>query len=247
MTNRGNGIALAICLLGATACSSSNAAGPTSTAAVAPPGSSSSMTTSTTTTTSSVSGPQSLFDGPAAIEPGTYVVDVLGPQLQVTVPAGYLRYPDFNSVEGPGHAYLAFGITTAQDTTYVWTDACDYVGKAVPIGPTIDDMVTALQAMQNMDTSEPRPIQFGDYSGVEIVVSYPPDLDIKNCYGGSTSLYGDSDTFGLPGPKEPGAAITMRLLDIDGKRAAIVFGADTVLPADVQAELDAMVESLQFT
>ena len=241
MTNKGTGLVLGICLFGATACSSGNAAGPTTTAAADPSGA------SAPATTSSVSGLPPLFDGPADIEPGTYSVDVLGPALQVTVPAGYARFPENNAIEGPQHAYLAFGSTTPQDTVYVWTDACNYIDKAAAIGPTIDDMVTALQAMKNMDTSEPRPIKVGDYSGVEVVVSFPADLDISTCYGGSTMLFGDNDVSGIPGPQEPGAAITMRLLDIDGTRAAINSGANTVLPADVQAELDAMAESIRFS
>lgn len=256
MTNRGTGLALGICLFGAAACTSgaNSAEPPVSAAAQA---TSTSVSTSASEPTASASAdasgssagtdePPPLFEGPREVEPGTYVVDLLGPRLQVTVPDGYDRYPESNAIQGPQFAYLAFGLANPADALYVWTDACDYVGKAAPVGQTIDEFVAALEAMQNMDTTDPRPIEFGGYSGVEIVLSLPAGLDVNTCYGGTTSLYGNSDEFGIPGPVDPDAAITIRILDIDGKLASINFGSNHALEPDTQADLDAIVDSLTW-
>ena len=240
MNNKVSGTVVGTCLILAACTSGADATGSTTSAAAQ--ASSTSATAPTTSSSIPADGAPLLFDQNGEIAPGTYVVDALGPRLQITVPEGYFNFGGF-AIEGPEFASVFFG--DAGETFYVWTDACDYLDKSAPVGPTVEDLVAAIVAQQNTDTTEPRPIELAGYAGVELVLSLPPGLDVKTCYGGSTVQFSADADFAFPGLAEQGAKITIWVLDIDGKRGVITFGSNNVLSPEVQAKLDAMVASLQ--
>jgi hypothetical protein len=245
MNNKVSGTVVGTCLILAACTSGADATGPSTSAAAQP--SSSLASASPTTSSMTPGGLPLLFDQSGSIEPGTYVVDGLGFPLQLTVTEpDWVTREEAGAIEGPETAYIGWAATTSSDTAYVWTDACDYRDKSAPVGPTVDDYVAAVVAQLNTDTTEPRPIEFAGYSGVELQLRLSPGVDLKTCIGGTTTLWGDNPDFGLPGPVEQGATVTTWALDLgDGKRGIINFGANEVLSADVQAQLDSMVASMQ--
>jgi hypothetical protein len=174
------------------------------------------------------------------VEPGSYLIDVFDVPIEVTVPPGWTVFDEF-VLHGPGGATLLF-VTTAFD---VYTDACQLDRCRGPVGPTVEDLVSALIAQEPTVSTEPREVNVGGYKGTELKLSSPPGGDYSKCYGGS--FVAMIDDLGRQYYLEvPGEAQTLWILDLDGVRALISFWAPSAAPDVTRAELDAMVAGLKF-
>ena len=229
---KGSGAVLGLCLLAAACGSTQDSASTTGSAAPA-------ASATPSTAPPSGSAGMSLLDGPHTIEPGTYVVDKFGTPIQVTMPAGWQRLGGAG-VKGPDEAVLAFPEIAA-----VYTDSCDWFDRGAPIGPTVDDLVRALQAQQGTRTTEPQPLTVDGFTGYELGVSKPDGSDFLKCYGGQRSFWKDTDgaitdTLGSATPA------TVLVLDLAGRRAVISYMSYQPMSATTEAELTAIVDSIRI-
>ena len=136
----------------------------------------------------------------------------------------------------------------------VYTGGCHWLGTArtPPVGPTVDDLATALFAQAGPGASAPIPVTVGGHPGKKVELSIPQDLDVTTC-----DSDGDFALFGrwLPVGQRYGAAPwtygngqhnMVYIIDVDGQRQVI----DTMyLPgasAADRAELDQIVASIKF-
>ncbi len=174
------------------------------------------------------------------VEPGTYVLDVFAEPLQVTVPAGWAAFDDL-VLHGPEGATLAV-VDGAWD---VYSDGCDWIEALLPVGPTVADLVAALEAQVPATHTAPQPVSIGGYSGTEIALTAPADLDYATCYGGVYAAMKD-DTGRLTYLEAPGIPHTFRILDINGERGIIATWSTSELSESTKSQLDAMVASLTF-
>ena len=138
-------------------------------------------------------------------------------------------------------AYVSF-----LDIQYVYRDSCDYLDNAAPVGPTVDDLVAAVVAQKNTVVTPSRGrSSWAATRESSSRVARPPIWTPPRATAERRSLWGETPQFGVYGGHEPGAVVTMWILDIDGKRGVITFGSNHVMSAEVQAQLDAMVDSMQ--
>jgi hypothetical protein len=125
-------------------------------------------------------------------------------------------------------------------------DACDWNGTLPnpPIGPTVDDLVSALDAQKNTDMSAPIEVEVGGHAGKQVTVQIAadftppegtcdPDLTI---WVGPDGEQGRSVTANLDNPPD-----TVWILDVDGQRVVIVTTYD---PSDAEAQM--VMDSLEF-
>ena len=140
---------------------------------------------------------------------------------------------------GPDDAVLAFS-----DVASVYTDACDWIDNDAPVGSTVEDLVGALQAQKNSSTTVD-PFTIDGFTGQKVVVSTPTGLDIKTCYGGSRAVWKDTDGQ-LTDTLIPDSAVTAWALDLNGRRAVIMFTSYKPMGAQAQADLAAMTESISI-
>jgi len=231
---KGSGAVLGLCLLAA-ACSSTQDTA--STTGSAPPRTSAAATPSATGPTGSAG--TSLLDGPDAVEPGSYVVDKFGTPIQVTMPSGWHRLGGVG-VKGPDEAVLTF-----PEFGSVYTDSCNWIDSGAPVGPTVDDLVQALRAQQGSQTTDPQPLTVDGFAGYELVVSKPDGSDFTKCYGGQRSVWKDADgaITDFLGSATP---LTVRVLDLAGRRAVIAFMSYQPMSASTEAELSAIVDSIRI-
>jgi hypothetical protein len=126
------------------------------------------------------------------------------------------------------------------------TDACDWNGTLPdpPIGPTVDDLVSALDAQKNTDMSAPIDVEVDGHAGKQVTMqiaadfappggSCDPDLTMWVGPGGEQ---GRSVAANLDNPPD-----TVWILDVDGQRVVIVTTYD---PSDAEAR--AVMDSLEF-
>lgn len=127
------------------------------------------------------------------------------------------------------------------------TDACDWEGTQPdpPVGPTVDDFVTALDAQQNSHMSRPVDVVLGGYAGkrVDLLVGEP-----YTCSPSEQPLVGWVRPDGQPGVPfgDPSQIpVTLWILDIEGQRVLIVSFHDG--SAGAEAEVMGVLDSMEFT
>ena len=194
------------------------------------------------------------------MQAGTYFARPLpapddGLTLTFTVPKGWRGFGDASIIpadepgtNGPGGMAFQF-----IDITSLNSDPCHWQGPDgdVIVGPTVDDLVRALQAQTAYEVSEPVDVSIGGFSGKRVDVVHPaelfptmdpaaPDCDEDVVRIWNSTAYGEGGIYGQ-GPDNRWQA---NILDVDGTRLVMVVqDFPGTSPAD-RAELDAILDSL---
>lgn len=174
-----------------------------------------------------------------ALEPGRYAMDVISAPLSASVTVGdgwtsglwYITNSDGGSVHSLAIAN-------------VYTDACDGPGNlaAPAIGPSIDDLVAALDAQAGTDLSVPTDAVVDGYEGVRVELTPAEGIDPTACTGGSLFLWVDS----LTDRRYVGDEQALWILDVDGTRVVIAAGYDLADPAQ-EAALATVIDTFRFS
>ena len=96
------------------------------------------------------------------------------------------------------------------------------------VGPTVDDLATALVAQKGRNATAPTDVTFGGYPAKRVELSIPADLDPATCDGSvirtwvgpgeDSALVGDdSEDLGM----HPGQLNVVYIVDINGERLVI--------------------------
>lgn len=171
------------------------------------------------------------------------------------VPAAWMGHPEIPALTSPGgnNEGILIGFMTADG---LYSDACrwdvDGTGTAnagdVVVGPTVDDLVTALKANRSYTSSAASPVTFGRFEGQELELQLPGDDVIRTCdkRQGQTS----GDYFVFPGgfwAQGPNSRWHLYIADVDGTRLiTMVSIAEGTPPADI-ATAKAIVRSFEIT
>jgi hypothetical protein len=108
----------------------------------------------------------------------------------------------------------------------------------VAVGPTVDDFASALADHPLLEATDPVPVTLGGYSGKYVDLQLPTDLT-----GCTTSYYPWAPTQYAQGP---GHRWHLWILDVDGMRFVVNATDYAGTSAQHQADLTAMVESIQL-
>jgi hypothetical protein len=168
------------------------------------------------------------------LRPGKYHVD-LPMRITFTVPAGWGEWAYTSEASqlnliGPISGELSFEIVEN-----VSADPCTDELLDPPVGPSVDDLVTALSALEGFDVSPVTNVTIDGYRGKQLTLTAPTSgCDIRT-WATSTRQNG----VGL------GEVNHVRILDVDGVRLLIgLVPPDD--PAD-QREVDGILDSIQIT
>lgn len=136
----------------------------------------------------------------------------------------------------------------------VYTGGCHWRGTELnpPVGPTVDDLATALAALAG--ASPPAAVTVGGNSGKKVELSTPADLDpVTECDrdgGGSDGIFGrfvfDRGFSAHPYTHGKGQHQTIYILDVDGTRQVIDAMYLPGASAADRAEQDQIVASIRF-
>jgi hypothetical protein len=231
MHSKRSGLVFGVCLFAA-ACTNNAEDRP---ATVAGQQTAPSVAASATTETS----PPSLLVGYDAVEPGVYGVDLVGASLEITVPAGWTRVGDY-AIGGPEDSYISF-----LDVTDVYNDGCNWVDGKFGIGPSVEDFVAGLVAQKGLETTAPEPLTVDGFSGLQLVTTASANLDFSTCYAGSFATFTNDLTHQIRKSK-PGEATTICVLDLNGRRGVIAFGAPGPTSASTTSQIEAMVGAIKI-
>ena len=170
--------------------------------------------------------------------PGHTEVNRFATPIELTVPKFWYRYASF-ALSGDGDSFVSFF-----DIAYVPTDACKWEESKTAIGPTVDDLVTALTTQQNTVATTPEPRDLDGHRGVYLEVRQPADLDLQNC--DLQYAIGWFDRVGNEVPTVgPDGFNAIWAVDLgDGQRVVITWGSYQPLSDKQRAVVQSIVDSL---
>ncbi len=196
------------------------------------------------------SGSPVLTEGP--LSAGTYVADPfpsLGWRVRFTVPDGWLGAPPAAVTPAVGPGGPEGAAVAVQRPTNLYRNPCLSHAQGSPVastGTTVEDFVDALTEITSGEAppytmTAPAPTIIGGFEGQRVDLLLPSDVDFETCIDGQFWVW---DTG--PYAQGPGNRWHLSILDVDGTRF-VVFAQDfETTSADDRAELDAIVQSMQF-
>jgi hypothetical protein len=190
--------------------------------------------------------PAAPSDGP--LEAGTYSIAPFtlpgGPiSFTLTVPSGWEAdgrsgvWPA-GGPEGPDGAAVAF-----LQVEGLFADPCNgNTGEPdVAVGPSVDDLVTALGSQPTYESSAAGEVTVDGYPGKRLDLQLPSDIDFATCDGGQFWVWDAA-----PYAQGPGNRWQVTIIDVDGTRVVVLAEDFAGTPANIPAELQAIVDSVQI-
>lgn len=187
------------------------------------------------------------------IEPGTYFIDAdLDPSTPLRVlydiPAeGWSNWIGAAKF-GPDGGHVGVSITTVVNLV---TDGCrDHLAAEPPVGPTVDDLATALSELKPFEvTTPPSDVTVYGYRGKHLELTVP-DMAFDRCDAGDLRSWiapmdaaeaGDA-FYGYTGP---GYREEFWILDVEGTRLMIAAERSPGSPSEDLAELQDILGSIR--
>ena len=214
--------------------------------------------TATPTGTPVATGPVALHDGTLA--GGRYILQPLDDpatiRIVADVPAGWDGIGT-GALTSPGQAdviLIGFMVTDS-----LFSDSCHWdlngTGLEQPgdvlVGPTVDDLVTALKANTSYSSSSATPVAFGPFEGQELELQLPGDDVLLTCdkHGAGSPFTGTAYYVFSRGPysQGPNSRWHLYVVDVDGTRLITMISIlETATAADIAAA-EAIVDSFEIT
>ena len=228
-------------------------AAPTATPSVAP---SATPAPSPPVPTPAPTGPTNIAEAcPGAfcpLDPGSYYREVEGLSVRVnyTVAAdGWVSWVGAGKPTDEGGVGLSI-----VNVTNVVADGCtDHGAKDPPVGPTVDDLATALARLEPFEaTVRPKDVEAYGYRGKYLELTLK-DLATQlvggnnwfsDCVSGEVHSWMSAPVTSYWGYYGPGDVERYWILDVDGQRLVISAGRTPNAPAGDVAELQAMLDSI---
>lgn len=258
------GLAFAVILLVAAACSAASGRSPEPATATPEPGNAASPAIPThVASPTAVAGAASPSRPPAPsakgaavrlsgngpLAAGRYYLDnryyTNASRLTLTLPAGWTteEYGELYKDRGePGEVkFITWTLT------HVFADVCQW-GRLVDVGTTVDELVTALTVQEGREASAPTSVTVGGFPAKRVELTVPADLDPATCTNGVLRYWP------APGPDmsdgdccaSPGSTDSVYVVDVAGNRLVVVARYHPGSSAENRAELQGVVDSIEI-
>jgi hypothetical protein len=165
-----------------------------------------------------------------------------------TIPAeGWLAWTGtFKEGEGPDGEVTRVGVSIVTVTNLVVDGCADHSLADPPVGPTVDDLATALAALPPFVVTSPASdVTVDGYSGKHLELAVP-DMEFSECVNGELISW-DAPVLSYPFHGYlPRMIEEFRILDVQGSRLVIVANrTPNAAPEDI-AEMHAVFDSIQI-
>ena len=164
--------------------------------------------------------------------------------LTFTVPAGWqVQYLGFTKhMAQPGEVGLVPFIVT-----HVYTDTCAPEGEfeLAPIGPTVEDLASALEALGGAEVSPAEDITVDGYPAKRVDLAFSDDIDLADCRVPALQVWAnasETDFFA----QHPGSAASVYIVDVRGQTVVITATRRNAASELDVAEMEAILASIQI-
>jgi hypothetical protein len=187
-----------------------------------------------------------------ALDPGSIALDGDFPLAIVfDVPAGWTRAGSAEGADLVGLAKIRGDSTPAWSSwaivANVYADPCHALSGPIdpPIGPTVDDLVTALTSMVGFASTTPTDVTVDGHAGKRFELSNTIDPAADGC-GDNVWLSLWEPASGGDTAKVPGAnTMQFWVLDVDGTRLVMFTEFYGATPTEIAESID-ILESVRF-
>ncbi len=164
--------------------------------------------------------------------------------VTVTLPAGWEVDDVFVNKPGSDPRFSV----SFWDVAEIFADPCEWVLVDPPVGPTVDDLVSAWANVPGLDATAASDVTVDGHEGKRFDLTVP-DFDGDECRAGKFALWredGQRDDGSPARWVEPDEHLQMWVLDVDGTRLVVSAGyyPDTS-PQDL-ADIDEILSSIQI-
>jgi hypothetical protein len=131
----------------------------------------------------------------------------------------------------------------------IYSDGCGFTLLDPPVGPTVDDLVTAWANVPELAATAPVDITIDGYTGKQIELTVPVHQCIANRFGvwWGPGLHAPMPSFPpRNGPTFSNRHFQMLVLDVDGTRLLIAASTYPNTPPQDRAALDELLASIQI-
>ena len=213
--------------------------------------------TSSSTPTPTAAASAAVLDFPGVsddVAPGTYLwgAGAANPaDITFTMPAGWMSRYGIPHKDRGGPGEIAVGNWIIAN---VYADPCQWQGSLLDpaVGPTVDDLASALVTQKGRSATAPTDVTLGGYPAKRVELSIPADLDRATCDGGvirtwvapgeDTALDNETENLGM----HPGQLNLVYIVDVNGERLVIDTWHMPGTSAADMAELDAILASMRI-
>jgi hypothetical protein len=212
----------------------------------ASPTSSPSPTATASPSPSPTPAPTPIADKDGPLDTGVYVAhpfadDPMG--FTFSVPSG-----NWSGISHPGQMLGVAGENESAGLGFLRVsslngDPCQWSGAAgdVPIGPRVDDLVTALASSTDYEATDPVATTVSGFSGRQLQLSMPAPLP-SGCDEDEFRIW-NADGFDVYA-QGPSNRWNLKILDVGGQRVVVMAYDFADTPSAIQAELQAIGDSL---
>jgi hypothetical protein len=136
---------------------------------------------------------------------------------------------------------------TPNEVTHIYADACQSAGRLEPVGPSVDDLVAALENQVGTEVVKTG-IKVGRAMGTRLEIRETPGLDRSACrYGadGPLQIWADAaeaSSIALA----PGYSMLVYAFDLDGRRLVFAGALGPETTDEAVMQLDDIIFSLDF-
>ena len=185
---------------------------------------------------------------PVAIEPGTYRI----PRSEWSVVDFTVTFPEGWTVQY-AHVYAKDPDTVDELGFYavvvdqIYGNACEGdTGELIDVGPSVDDLATALLQQPGPMARGPVDTSLGGYPATRIDLAIPEGFDLAACSLGDIGL---QIWYSTPADKYfvllPDGAVSVYIVDVDGQRQVFLTGGSVTSEENVR-ELRVILDSIQI-
>ena len=190
-----------------------------------------------------------ITDGFPDLEPGRYVIDPDGDDttpLRVTYDVAAEGWSGwFGALKFADSGFTMLSITTV---TNLVSDGClDQTPLEPPVGPTVDDLATALTQLAPFEvTAPPTDVTLFGYRGKRLELTVPGQ-GLAGCLDGKAhSWIAPNNGVPFSGYDAPGQTEEFWILDVQGTRLVLVKLDSPGTPAQDISERDAIFDSISI-
>jgi hypothetical protein len=162
-------------------------------------------------------------------------------RFSYAVPPGWEPHPDGVLVRGPGDPNVAVRFL---EVVNIFADPCQWTRFDPPVGPTVDDLVSALQQVPAFDVTAPRDVTVDGHDGKYLEITFDP-YDEAACLDGRFVFWEDTG-LGQWWAQGPEQTTRVWILEFAGTRLVIEGFYHPTTPGDPRAAIDEIISSIEI-
>ena len=170
--------------------------------------------------------------------------------VTVTIPAGWDLVNGIAVLKSDTEPTVGVGF---YDVANIYTDGCRWEVVEPAVGPSVDDLVTAYQAVTGLNATQASPVTVDGFDGKQIQFTVPdhdPDTCQESTFGLAQSDNAGSNTAQVGPPNlwalSPNQQNRALILDVNRTRLVVYVVHPPDISTQDQAALDTILDSIQI-